>query len=259
MRRGWVRSADLETDVVSQLQTLKRCNRTLYAAPSLLRALPADELLRYFGKCWRGVWRDFVANSMPYVCVRAWMAAGFGAHQFMLVRQELLRQASATPLLGALSNFTGLHYNAPVLHDKEEELKVHCEAPPAAKAAAKARWQRAAAATTTSAATPPHLRRLADHRARGHARGRARGHGDGASAHGERGQGGRGRGRGSGLRRLGGGGAELRPLVNSHSAYTGKDAERRVRMSPGTHAELERLARAHMALLHGLGLREYAE
>ena len=47
-----------------------------------------------------------------------------------------------------------------------------------------------------------------------------------------------------------------RPLVNTHSAYTGHDAVRRSQLSAGTHAELARLADAHSALLDGLGLRE---
>ena len=42
-----------------------------------------------------------------------------------------------------VSNFTGLHYNRPVLHDKEEELAAHCEAPDSAYN--KAREQKALA------------------------------------------------------------------------------------------------------------------
>ena len=66
--KGDVSMADLEADVSKQLRRLKECNTTLYEQPQLLHELPALEALSYFGKCWRGVWRDFVANSMPYVC-----------------------------------------------------------------------------------------------------------------------------------------------------------------------------------------------
>ena len=129
VRRNWVRTSDLESDVTAQLKQLRECNETLYHSPYLLRDLPAHEVLTYFGRCWRGSWRHFVANAMPYVCVRAWMATGFQHHQFMLVRQGRLREATADKLLPALANFTGLHYNQPVLADKSEELNVHCEAP----------------------------------------------------------------------------------------------------------------------------------
>ena len=125
-----VRSADLESDVRAQLKALRECNATLYTEPHRLRALPAGEVLTYFGRCWRGTWRDFVANAMPYVCVRAWMSVGFKPHQFMLVRQQKLRASRSEGLLSALSNFTGLTYNRKVLRDKGEELDVHCEAPP---------------------------------------------------------------------------------------------------------------------------------
>ena len=109
-----VRTPDLQSDVTAQLDALRECNQTLYAEPLRLRNLPAAEILAYFGRCWRGTWRDFVPNAMPYVCVRAWMAAGFRPHQFMLVRQHKLRAARSHQLLAALSNFTGLHYNQKV-------------------------------------------------------------------------------------------------------------------------------------------------
>lgn len=73
---GWVRSSNLDADVRAQLNALRSCNATLYAEPALLRTLPAHETLAYFGRCWRGSWRDFVANSMPFTCVSAWIAAG---------------------------------------------------------------------------------------------------------------------------------------------------------------------------------------
>ena len=133
---GWVRSSDLEADVTRQLAELRACNRTLYDDPAALGGLSHREVLGYFGRCWRGAWKDFVTNSMPYVCLRSWMAVGFAAEQFMLVRQERLKRARASDLLGAVSNFTGLHYNREVLHDKEIELAVHCEAPPSTKKAA---------------------------------------------------------------------------------------------------------------------------
>ena len=227
---GWVRTPDLESDVKAQLASLETCNRTLYAQPELLRNLPAEEALTYFGRCWRGVWRDFVANSMPYVCLRAWMATGFEAHQFMLVPQAQLRTARAAQLLPALSNFTGLHYNAEVLQDKQAELNVHCEAPPSAKRAA-------AAAAAASEHSPK-----------------------GAAHAGERHNGSRRRMRGGGRGGAAAGSvstvdpADSRPLVNSHAGYTGRDAVRRTRLSDATHAELTRLAKAHTSLLEGLGV-----
>ena len=124
-----MRSANLEKDVTAQLSVLKDCNRTLYEHPELLRTLPPNEMLFYFGKCWHGTWRDYVTNIMPFVCVSSWLAAGFQPHQFMLVRQEKLRSLPARELLPALANFTGLTYNDAVLNDKQEELRMHCESP----------------------------------------------------------------------------------------------------------------------------------
>ena len=126
---GWVRSASLNDDVRAQLHALDKCNSTLYRQPSLLRKLPADEILAYFGKCWRGTWRDHVTNILPYVCLSAWVAAGFQPHQFRVVRQEKMRSLRAPQLLTALSNFTGLTYNQEVLHHMDIELQAHCEAP----------------------------------------------------------------------------------------------------------------------------------
>ena len=45
------------------------------------------------------------------------------------MRSEQLRKMGAHELLSQVSNFSGLHYNAPVLNDKQEELAAHCEAP----------------------------------------------------------------------------------------------------------------------------------
>lgn len=125
----WVRSDNLSDDISRQLTALKKCNRTLYHSPHLVGTLPSEELLHYFGSCWRGTWRDFVTNSMVYVCVKSWLASGFKPSQFMVMRSEVLRNMPAKQLLGTVSNFTGLHYNKEVLHDKEEELAAHCEAP----------------------------------------------------------------------------------------------------------------------------------
>jgi hypothetical protein len=214
---GWVRTADLESDVLAQLKALRECNETLYARPELLQSAGAAELLTYFGRCWRGHWREFVANSMPYVCLRAWMAAGFRSEQFMLVRQERLRTVRAPELLTAVSNFTGLTYNRQVLHDKEIELNVHCEAPPSAKARAGATGRSVDGSATDAAANKlPGVKR----------------------------------------KRLGTSAERERPLVNSHSSYTGNDAVRRTQLQPSTLVELQRLATAHTRLLEGLGLYE---
>jgi hypothetical protein len=132
-----VRSVNLEKDVTEQLEKLQKCNGTLYREPELLRALSPNEVLAYFGRCWRGVWHDHVTNILPYVCIRSWLAAGFRKDQFMLVRQERLRRLRADVLLPALSNFTGLHHNRAVLDDRGEELRAHCEAPDIASASAK--------------------------------------------------------------------------------------------------------------------------
>ena len=69
----WVRSDNLSAEVVTQLAALRKCNRTLYEEPERLEGLPGDEVLAYFGKCWQGVWRAFVTNALPYVCLRAWL------------------------------------------------------------------------------------------------------------------------------------------------------------------------------------------
>ena len=189
----------------TQLAALRRCNQTLYEQPRLLARLPPEEILTYFGLCWRGTWRDHVTNILPYVCVRSWLAAGFAPHQFMLVRQTKLRTARAKPLLAALANFTGLHYNRAVLHDKEEELNVHCEAP----------------ASVSNSDSP-------SSGVAGSARRRAHAH------------------------------EAARPMVNSHSTYTGHDAVRRTKLSPSLQADLARLAEAHSSMLDELQLQELA-
>ena len=241
---NWVRSSDLQSDVQSQLDQLKRCNKTLYDDPSLLPTLPPQEVLVYFGRCWRGTWRDFVPNAMPYVCVRSWMAAGFQPSQFMLVRQQTLRASKSDTLLSQISNFTGLTYNKEVLRDKEEERNVHCEAPPKPKNIYAAR--KAANTASTNGKN-----------------GAAASSSDVASSNG-RGKNGGGRG-GYKKRR-----AEMlttatapsddpvktRPLVNTHADYTGNDAVRRTQLSGQTLSELTRLAKVHTSLLDGLGLRE---
>ena len=76
-----------------------------------------------------GVWRAFVTNAMPYVCLRAWLAAGFKREQFLLVPSARLRSIRAPALVSKIAQFTGLHYNEAVLLDKREELGAHCEAP----------------------------------------------------------------------------------------------------------------------------------
>ena len=118
----------LQRRQLDRLSELRQCNATLFAEPELLATLPPDELLVYFGKCWVGTWRSFLTNALPYVCVRAWLAAGFKPHQLLLLRSEQLRTATADEFLTLVANHTGLHYNRAVLHDKQEELLVHCEA-----------------------------------------------------------------------------------------------------------------------------------
>ena len=233
---NWVRTSDLASDVRAQLKALRECNETLYARPQLLSSLPAPEVLTYFGRCWRGTWRDFVANAMPYVCLRAWMAAGFGPEQFMLVRQARLRKAKADALLAQLSNFTGLHYAKGVLQDKAEELNVHCEAPPNPKPppdyGVSGRRRTASLSDATVAAGEE-------------AGAAARGGGRWRRAH-ERAQ----------AKAAFQDAVNSRPLVNTHADYTGNDAVRRTQLTGETLAELTRLASAHTSLLDGLGLRE---
>ena len=232
---GWVRTPNLESDVQAQLKALRLCNESLYEHPERLSTLRGEEMLNYFGRCWRGTWQNFVANSMPYVCLRSWIATGFRPQQFMLVPQAQLRKAHAHVLLPALANFTGLHYNEDVLMDKEEELRVHCEAPPSARA--------------------PHSsgRRASSLRSRRLAESAPGDPTNGAPRHGWRRR----------MRAKASGGetaapaqdpVNLRPLVNSHADYTGRDAVRRTQLTPGTHAELQRLAAAHTKLLTELGV-----
>ena len=197
----------------AQLDALQTCNRSLYDDPSRLGALPPAELLSYFASCWRGTWREFVPNALPYVCLRAWLAAGFRREQFLVVRSDVLRSVRASRLLAVLSNHTGLHYNTAVLHDREEELNVHCEAPDAA------------------------TRRSAVEGAVG---------GGPRSSTGAKGP----------IRRRRAAAAPRRVPINTHSTYTGRDAEQRSKLPPRLMAELRRVADAHVALLDSLGLRE---
>ena len=275
---GWVRTTNLESDVRAQLKALRVCNETLYTHPERLSTLRGEEMLGYFGRCWRGTWQNFVANSMPYVCLRSWIATGFRRHQFMLVPQARLRRSKADVLLPALANFTGLHYNKEVLMDKEEELRVHCEAPPSAhqphgggrrasssmassssgrRASLEPSQDRVASTVppTAQQSRGPSLlqprsqeRRLAD-AARGDLPGGT------VARHGWRR---RMRAKASGGDQ-GGAPAEdpvkSRPLVNSHADYTGRDAVRRTQLTAETHAELGRLAAAHTKLLMELGVR----
>lgn len=50
-----------------------------------------------------GVWKRYVPNSLHYVCLRAWLAAGFDRSQFLLVKSERLRTMTAHELVGAVS------------------------------------------------------------------------------------------------------------------------------------------------------------
>ena len=97
--------------VRKQLDALRQCNSTLYRTPALLEDLRAPELLAYFNKCWRGSWDRPLDYALPYVCLRAWLAAGFARKQFLLVHSANLRRMRATPFLRAIANFTGLFYN----------------------------------------------------------------------------------------------------------------------------------------------------
>ena len=98
-------------------------------------------MLRYFESCWGdGVWRNFVTNSLHYVCLRAWIAAGFSREQLLLLSSEKLRTLQAHELVDALANFTGLHHNAPLLATRREELNAQFEAPDSA--ANRAAWLR---------------------------------------------------------------------------------------------------------------------
>ena len=47
-----------------------------------------------------------------------------------------------------------------------------------------------------------------------------------------------------------------RPMVNSHSQYTGHNAVERTKLSAPVQAELDRLANAHQQMLNELGLHE---
>lgn len=123
-----MRSANLTRDVVDQLEQLRRCNGTLYTNPRLLATLPGPEVLSYFGRCWNGVWKAYVTNALPYVCIRSWLAAGFDKSQISVLPQARLRNMTAPQLLGAVADATGLHYNKEVLHDRDQELVAHCEA-----------------------------------------------------------------------------------------------------------------------------------
>ena len=49
---------------------------------------------------------------------------------------------------------------------------------------------------------------------------------------------------------------EKHVFVNSHSTYTGRDAERRTQLSHEVQAELDRIADAHTELLESLGVQE---
>ena len=191
----WVRSDNLSAEVVTQLGALRKCNRTLYEEPERLEALPGDEVLAYFGKCWQGVWRAFVTNAMPYVCLRAWLAAGFKREQFLLVPSARLRSIRAPALVSKLAQFTGLHYNEAVLLDKREELGAHCEAP---------ETQNREASRRRGGKEAPRKARL----------------------------------------------------VNTHSGFSGDNAQNRTRLGGASFADFQRLAAAHTRLMQQLHLPE---
>jgi hypothetical protein len=46
------------------------------------------------------------------------------------------------------------------------------------------------------------------------------------------------------------------PMINSHSAYTGRNAQQRSRLAQGALQEFERLADAYVRLMDGLGLQQ---
>lgn len=240
---GWVRTPNLDSDVKAQLSALKTCNLTLYDHPELLASLPGEEMLFYFGRCWRGTWNSFVPNSMPFVCLSSWLAAGFKPSQFLLVPQSKLREFKADRLLPALANFTGLHYNEDVLMDKEEELRVHCEAPPMVRI------------TSSQPEQPRQVLRKKGGHASGDRREQQQAkhqphHGRGRRALS------RTRSASDDAYNAPGSAVKIRPLVNSHASYTGHDAVRRTQLSPETYAELQRLAKVHGRLLNGLGIQQ---
>ena len=216
-----MRSVNLEKDVTEQLEKLQKCNGTLFREPELLRALPPNEVLAYFGRCWRGAWNDHVTNILPYVCIRSWLAAGFRKDQFMLVRQERLRRLRADVLLPALANFTGLHHNRAILDDRDEELRAHCEAPDVAKelfakASASGGARRRKKASRNHSGWAPKLSTTPEHNETD----------------------------------------DRTPMVNTHSQYTGHNATQRTQLSAHVLAELVRLADVHHQLLNELGLHE---
>lgn len=115
---GWVKSDNLNVDVKKQLNNFRRCTRrkrhtilpikalpfgscnvTLYDNPYLVATLPPDDLLQYFGQCWKGAWSHFVTNSFTSVCFASWIAAGFERSQFMGIRSTSLRTMRAHDLL----------------------------------------------------------------------------------------------------------------------------------------------------------------
>lgn len=252
-----VRSANLEKDVTAQLDALQSCNRTLYQRPDLLATLAPAEMLTYFGKCWRGTWRDHVTNILPFVCVRAWLAAGFQASQFMIMRSEKLRGSRSlaiespalaptrphTVCVPRMAQFTTRPCSARSPTSRASTTTGQC-------CTIRRRSCACTASRPTSASisgAPGCSRRIAsscERRPEHHAWRRMP-----PTVHPRVHQRHRSllTGRGS-LPFLG--------RSNSHSQYTGHDAVRRTQLSPPVQAELDRLIEAHAKLLDGIGIHE---
>ena len=184
------------------------------------------------------MWRAYVTNALPYVCIRSWLAAGFDKSQIrvlpqarltlepnpirgailtqIVVRlsQARLRNMTAPELLDGISEATGLHYNKEVLHDRNQvllPLPTHCH--------------RRSSRAFTPLLNP--CQELVAHCEASDSAANRRYRPNEATA----------------------------VRVNSHSGYDGHNAHARTRLDAEVWREFDRVANVHHAMFEELGLR----
>ena len=62
-----------ETAVADELRMLRRCDEELVKHPHSLLTRGPKELLFLFSKCFQGVAKDYVRNSMYAACLALWL------------------------------------------------------------------------------------------------------------------------------------------------------------------------------------------
>jgi hypothetical protein len=105
-----------ETAVADELRTLRRCDEELVKHPHSLLTRGPKELLFLFSKCFQGVAKDYVRNSMYAACLAPWLKK-FDRSQFLFLQAEEMKVWTAVELLTRISNFTGLTLRSHQLND----------------------------------------------------------------------------------------------------------------------------------------------